>query len=112
MPRFAPSHNNSKWGLVMLAKRDRELARKIEAAFAAVEYPGDDNLVNIPIHWSCEDIPEEFRGKHWKNISARLAYWYRTELPCFTPSALHFYFPAFLIASLSRSKFSGDIEDF
>ena len=77
------------------------LKEAIRAAFADVEYPGDNNIVRCPYHCRpCEEIVEYFRGKTTEGHSVEDLRDHHTALTLFTPEAFQYFLPAFMIASL------------
>lgn len=83
----------------------KSLARKIDAAFDAVVYPGDDNLTDSTYGEEPEALKEEFRGKtDWRVIDAEFldqapSGW-ASALSFFSAEAFRFYLPAYLLADL------------
>jgi hypothetical protein len=82
-----------------------ELKQQIAAAFAQVEYPGDDNLRNSDEGEEPYLLEKEFRGKDdWTRLSPefidRAPDGFASALSFFSPAALRFYLPAYLIADL------------
>jgi hypothetical protein len=58
-----------------------------------------------------EGTTEAFLGKTWKSLSADLLIDHRSAMYMFTPSAHHYYFPAFLSVSLELRSEAEDISD-
>jgi hypothetical protein len=82
---------------------------KIENAFAATPYPGDDDLVADPTEHDpeCMEIASAFRGKKWSAISPEMVREYSEALPLFTPAAFRYYLPSYMLASL-QSRYPVD----
>ena len=71
-----------------------ELIQRIEAAFADVQYPGDDN---IGVHRE-GDI---FVGQtDWRSLPLDISLNYGFAFLDLTPKAFHFYLPAYMCATL------------
>jgi hypothetical protein len=50
----------------------------------------------------CDEIQTKFSGKAWQSLRpSLLEYWY-DALPLFTPDALHYYLPAYLVLALKN----------
>ena len=85
----------------------------IEDAFADVPYPGNDNIaVTGPREdfLSAEELTKAFKGKSWKQIVQKKNSWLRSRywaLTHFTPSAYHFFLPAFLTKCVTDA---GDLD--
>jgi hypothetical protein len=77
----------------------------IRQTFSKVQYPGDDKVFAEGVEDSyMEARVGEFRGKHWQDIHSITI---RECVDCFiffTPEALHFYLPAFLIEYLDPKE--------
>lgn len=86
----------------------RDVARRIEEAFADVPYPGDDHLV---VGWTPEDveIASFLRGRRWQNLPLEWLARNHEVVFFMTPEALRFYLPAYLIASLLHYDQAGNI---
>jgi hypothetical protein len=76
-----------------------EILEKVSEVFADAVYPGDDNIVTVPDHWEYGEMGDDFRGKHWREVSTSLAVKWRMSTFIFTPEAFCFYFPAFILAA-------------
>ena len=79
------------------------LTEKIEAAFADVLYPGDDNLTSNYNPLSANDdegVADYFRQTSWRGHPVQELRYHSCALSFFTPAAFHYYLPAFLIADL------------
>jgi len=77
-----------------------QVQRQIEEAYALVPYPGDEGIAYSRDAWECPELEADFRGRHWRSVPretlrARSAY-----LSLFSTLGLHFYLPAYLLASL------------
>jgi|GEM_PF-3332550 len=95
-----------------IAQRDA-LIQRIETAFKNVPYPGDASLTiedngyngffgNIP------QTLQDFRGKHWKELSTEFVLKRPSSLSVFTRRAYHFYLPAYMIGVLLE-PYSGSV---
>ncbi len=86
---------------------------QIEKAFAAVEFPGDWNLVNSREGDEPYLLEEEFKGRdNWHILNSafidRAPDGYGSALSFFSDEAFHFYLPAFLLADLDGSLQQAD----
>jgi hypothetical protein len=86
---------------VSLAER-QEVVQLIEAAWADAQYPGDSRIAFNPESNFDEviKINRGFRGKHWREISLETLIANRDYLSFFSLEGLHFYLPAYMIASI------------
>ena len=73
------------------------LKSQIEAAFACVPYPGDDNLT---AQGDDEGVSEYFRGTSWQGHAIPMLRYHSNALSYFTAEAFHYYLPTFLLAEL------------
>jgi hypothetical protein len=85
---------------------DEALVDETYRAFANVEYPGDENIVeNFPMNTfsyvESMEIEETLRGTHWKELPTSVLH-YCSPFFLFSPPGFHYYFPAFLIALLAN----------
>lgn len=85
-----------------------DLEARIRAAFADVEYPGDDDLRSSDEGDEPYLLEEEFRGKDdWSVLDSHFIDaapdGFSTALTFFSRAALRFYLPAYLIADLAGS---------
>jgi hypothetical protein len=78
-----------------------DLAFDVETAFEGRSLPDDDAIVEKPGQYWAGDVAAAFRGKHWRDVSPAVVSEYRYSLQFFTPAALCFYLPAFMILSLT-----------
>lgn len=76
------------------------LSHEIERAFAGVENPGKDKLVEYPDHWESPEVVESFADMHWDAVPLDTLVKHRLSLPLFTAEAFRFYLPAFLRAAV------------
>src|SRR5213593_3041622 len=72
----------------------------IESAFADVPYPGDDRIADHKDCPECDDVREHFRGVTWRGHTVAELQQYQSALPLFTPAALQYFLPAFMLVSL------------
>jgi hypothetical protein len=82
-------------------RRGVDLAFDVEIAFEGQSLSDDDAIVENPGHYWADDVASAFRGKHWRDVSPALVSQYRYSLKFFTPAALCFYLPAFMVLSLT-----------
>ena len=76
------------------------IVEKIKIAWDGVPYPGDNNIFTPHSH-DDEDITEYFRGTTWEGHSARSLMGHSSAISCFfTPTAYHYWLPAYLIAAI------------
>jgi hypothetical protein len=86
----------------MTLKQDQfRLRQLIETAFAAVPYPGDEDLIEHHCP-ECEDFSRHFRGKRWMDFKddplALLGVRYQEAFAFFTPRAFRYYLPLGMLA--------------
>ncbi|MGE0871388.1 MAG: DUF6714 family protein [Kofleriaceae bacterium] len=97
-----------------MTDRETALLAQIEAAFADVSYPGDDDLTKSSYGPESEALIRDFRGKtDWRAVSGDFLNhaaggW---GLSFFSDAALRFYLPAYMIADVRRELTSGDSPD-
>jgi hypothetical protein len=86
---------------ISLAER-QEVVRTIEVAWADAQYPGNNKIALHPESNIDEviKIKHGFTGKHWKEITLETLIANRDCLPWFTIEGMHFYLPAYMIASI------------
>ena len=86
---------------------EKNLRLAVGKAFAEVPYPGDGNIGLTGPHEgsiSAKEVTRIFKGKHWKQVLKKSNSWFRHHYWVFsslTPSAYHFYLPAFVIRSVT-----------
>lgn len=90
----------------------------LEAAFAAVPYPGDDNITDCGYTktfggpcFECREIAEYFRGKPWRGHAITDLRYHESALSLFTEEALQYYLPAFVEAVLDDPQAADVIYD-
>jgi hypothetical protein len=81
----------------------------IESAFADVPYPGDDRIADHRDCPECDDMREHFRGTTWRGHTVAELQQYQSVLPLFTPEALQYFLPAFMLMSLKAWREADDI---
>lgn len=81
----------------------------IESAFAEVPYPGDDRITDHKNCPECDDVAEHFRGATWRGHTVAELQQYQSVLPLFTPEALQYFLPAFMLVSLGAWQEADDI---
>jgi hypothetical protein len=81
----------------------------IEAAFAEVLYPGDDRIAEHKDCPECDDVREHFCGATWRGHTVAELQQYQSVLPLFTPEALQYFLPAFMLVSLGAWREADDI---
>jgi len=94
-------HDEETMGAMPNLHHDAEqLQHEIEAAFANVQYPGDERLVYDAsgYHLECNEVLAAFKGKHWKDVSLETLLYHSDGVYSFTPEAYRFYLPAYLLA--------------
>ena len=86
----------------------------IESAFAAVPYPGDDNITRCTHAdcLECEEIAAHFRGTTWRDHTIKKLWQFNSAIALFTPPAFHYFLPAFMIQSLGRWDAANEIPNF
>jgi hypothetical protein len=72
----------------------------IESAFADVPYPGDDRIADHKDCPECDDVREHFRGATWHGHTVSELQQYQSVLTLFTPAALQYFLPAYMLVSL------------
>lgn len=69
-------------------------------------YPGDDNIARCT--WKdcpeCKDIVAHFRGTAWRDHTLEQLWEHHSAISMFTPEALHYFLPAFMLQSLGYWK--------
>ena len=80
--------------------RAMTVRESIEAAFADVPYPGDDRIADHQNCLECEDVRGHFRGATWRGHTLPELRQYQDVLPLFTPEALQYFIPAYMLVSL------------
>jgi hypothetical protein len=81
-----------------------ELKGVIEEAFEDIPYPGDHNITaETPGDIEEKEVADVLRGRHWREVSVDYIaehpfLW--SSLAFLKPSALRFYLPAFMIATI------------
>lgn len=73
----------------------------IEAAFAEVPYPGDDNIALHENCLECDDLRAYLRGKSWRDLKFPELRSFHESLPLLTPVAFRYFLPGYMLASLS-----------
>jgi hypothetical protein len=85
------------------------LKQAIEAAFANVTYPGDNNITHCPYGCSeCRRVAEYFKGRTWTEHDLAELRAHHVALTLFTPEAFHYFLPAFMLASMDAYE-KGDV---
>jgi hypothetical protein len=70
----------------------------IEAAFADVPYPGDDNIADHQDCLECDDVRAFFCSKSWRDL--KFPELRDFPLPLLTPAAFHYFLPGYMLACL------------
>lgn len=80
------------------------LRESIKAAFATVSYPGDENITRCTHDecLECADIAAHFQGVNGCDCTLEQLWKYRSAISMFTPEALHYFLPAFMLQSLGH----------
>jgi hypothetical protein len=76
----------------------------IELAFADVPYPGDDSITRCTREGclECDEISAYFRGTTWCHHTLEQLWEHHSAITMFTPEALHYFLPAFMLQSLGH----------
>jgi len=76
----------------------------IESVFADVPYPGDGNITRCTHDdcLECDEIAAYFRGTTWRDHTLEQLWEHHSAITMFTPEALHYFLPAFMLQSLGR----------
>jgi len=74
----------------------------IERAFADVPYPGDNRISKDPPCGESVDVAEYFRGTSWREHSIDELQKQQSALSFFSPEALQYFLPGYMIASLGH----------
>ena len=83
---------------------ERELIAQIEAAWAAVPYPGDAQIV-APDCLDDEGIRDYFRVTSWRGHTVDELRAHSAALSAFfTPAAWHYWLPAYLLAAVEPPR--------
>lgn len=90
----------------------KDAVNRIQQAFLAVPYPGDDNLVDHPAYPDVAEVRDEFRGQTWLDADVELLRRNVEALSFFTPEAFRYYLPAFLRAALLEPRRADIIPQF
>jgi len=85
------------------------IQESIESAFADVPYPGDDRIAEHMDCPECDDVREHFRGTTWRGHTVAELQRYQSVLPLFTPEALQYFLPAYMLVSLGAWREADDI---
>jgi len=75
------------------------LRSDIEAAFANVEPPDPDNVIEHDCP-ECRAVRRVFRHEQWRSIKPNKVEWGHDKLPLFTPQAFQYFLPAFMLYSV------------
>jgi hypothetical protein len=81
----------------------------IESAFADVPYPGDDRIADHQDCPECDEVRAHFRGATWHGHTVAELQQYQSVLPLFTPEALQYFLPAYMLVSLEAWREADDI---
>jgi len=95
--------NGTDRPLSPLQEKRQALKRLIRAAFADVEYPGDDNIGKAFTY--ANDGPElnhDLRGFHWLEVPRPLLAYHAWDLPYYSLDGLRFYLPTYLLAAIDQ----------
>lgn len=80
-------------------ERRDSLLHEIKAAFADVEYPGDDNLFDS-IDFADEDMGKCFTALHWKDLTVDFVLEHETAPSFFSHEGFRYYLPGYLMLGL------------
>ena len=80
-----------------------ELIQMISDAFSDTHYPGDENIVydNSGNDPESVEIAQDFRGLKWQDVPNATLAWNKGSFGFFTVEALRYYFPAYLLISVT-----------
>jgi hypothetical protein len=82
-----------------MGSRSEQIRQEIEQAFSGVSYPGDDAITRTP-GLEGQQLRENFRGRHWKEVPREVLRYHHDNLAFFTEAGLQFFLPAYLFAAL------------
>jgi len=74
----------------------------IEAAFADVPYPGDENIADHQDCLECDEVRAFFRGKSWRDLKFPELHDFHGSLPHLTQDAFHYFLPGYMSATLGN----------
>jgi hypothetical protein len=78
-----------------------EFAKRVEAAFEDVPYPGDDNICDAESTPDETEIIRAFRGKHWKAVNFEfIMFRFTSALYFLSSEAFVIYLPSYLITTI------------
>lgn len=81
----------------------------IEPAFADVAYPGDERIAEHENCPECNAVRAHFRGASWRGHTVEELQQYQSALSLFTPEALQYFLPAFMLVSLGAWRQADNI---
>lgn len=90
------------------ATGSNEVARQIENAFRAAQYPGDHFLTEGGSS-EAADIAEFLRGRRWQDLKIEELAPNHESIFFMSPEALRYYLPAFLLAGVLQYENAGQI---
>ncbi len=93
-------------------RRAAQIAARLEAAFASVPYPGDDNISASPQWHVNAEMDHFFKGRNWPGLSPEELSEQRFSLYHFTPAAFRFFLPAYMRAALLHSEVVDTVWEF
>ena len=80
----------------------------IEAAFAAAQRPGDEEIVSHDECEECDSLRASLAGKHWRDLGRMAVDQMSQALPLLSPAAFRYFLPAVLIRGLREHDKSTD----
>jgi len=73
--------------------------KSIETAFASIPYPGHDKIADHQNCPECDELRQHFCGATWRGHTIAELQQYQSALPLFTPEALQYFLPAYMLVS-------------
>ncbi|MCY1044053.1 hypothetical protein OV208_22240 [Corallococcus sp. bb12-1] len=91
-----------------MSEQETPLRQQIENAFSSVPRPDDNHIAYASDAWETTELIRDFRGLHWKDVPVEQIRQHAAHLSLFSPEALPYYLPAYLLAALTDL----DVRDF
>ncbi|MBI5595623.1 MAG: hypothetical protein HY928_05975 [Elusimicrobia bacterium] len=86
----------------------KAVAVLIRQAFAKTPAPGPHDLTDSRQGDEPFEYAVEFRGKDWKSLGVGFLSHHSSALSFFSPAALRYFIPAFMLADLTGADWNGD----
>jgi hypothetical protein len=85
-----------------VAEPEQTVRERISAAFADTPSPAENEVVAAPPGADPEydQVAAAFRGKRWQDLEPGQVLSFADSLPLFTPKALRYYLPAYMLVSV------------